>query len=161
LNGANLTDAILDQADLMGAALDHAVLFGTDLSSARNLTAAQLELAYGDASTLLPDNIAPPQSWFPAADYDDDDDYSGWSIEAPLEVNPYQILGLTLDASNEEIRTAYRNLAKKLHPDINPNDEKAQEQFKRVSAAYRILNDPAQRQRYDRGEIDGEGRVSA
>ena len=161
LNGADLTGAILDRADLMGAALDHAVLFGTDLSNTRNLTVAQLELAYGDASTRLPGNIAPPQSWFPAADYDDDDNYSGWSIKAPVEENLYEILGLTLGAGSEEIRTAYRNLVKKLHPDINPNDEEAQERFKRVSAAYRVLNNPAQRQRYDRGEIDGEGRVSA
>jgi hypothetical protein len=165
LSGADLTDAILDQTDLTGAALDHALLFGVDLSNTRNLTAAQLELAYGDASTRLPGNIAPPQSWFPAADYDDDldheDDYSGWSVEAPVEENLYEILGLTRRASNEEIRAAYRTLAKKLHPDINPTDKKAQDRFTRVSAAYRLLNDPAQRQRYDRGEIDGEGRVSA
>ncbi len=161
LSGADLTDAILDHADLMGASLDHAVLFGTDLSNTRNLTVIQLELAYGDASTRLPGNIAPPQSWFPVADYDDDDDYSGWIIGPPVEENLYEILGLTLGASNEGIRTAYRGLVKKLHPDINPNNEEAQERFKRVSIAYRILNDPVQRQRYDRGEIDGEGRVNA
>ncbi len=159
LIGADLTDAILDQADLMGAVLDHAVLFGTDLSNARNLTVAQLEQAYGDARTKVPASLTPPQSWYPAADYDEDE-YSGWGVDAPIEENLYEILGLTVGASSEEIRTAYRNLVKRLHPDINPDDEEAQERFKRVSIAYKILNDPAQRQRYDRGEIDGEGRVS-
>jgi curved DNA-binding protein CbpA len=160
LTGANLSDAILDQADLTGAELGHAILFGADLSNTRNLTTAQLEYAYGDASTKLPATVAPPQSWIPVLNDYDEDDYSGWDTEAPPEQNLYEILGLTLGAGNDEIRSAYRNLVKKLHPDLNPNDEEAQERFKRVSIAYKILSDPAQRQRYDRGEIDGDGRVS-
>lgn len=163
LAGADLTDAILDQADMAGANLDQAVLFGADLSNTRNLTSAQLEVAFGDASTRLPGNILPPESWQPSADYlDDEDEYSGWGMPAyePVQQNLYEVLGLTEKASAEEIRSSYRNLVKKLHPDLNPNDEEAQERFKRVTTAYRILNDPAQRQRYDRDEIDGEGRVN-
>jgi hypothetical protein len=164
LAGADLTDAVLDQADLTGAVLDHAVLFGTQLSNTRNLTAAQIEQAYGDASTRLPVNLLPPDSWFPTGDFYDDDDYAGWGTPAPYEEEPrknlYELLDLTQGATPEEIRTSYRNLVKKLHPDLNPNDQKAQESFKQVTTAYRILNDSAQRQRYDRGEIDGDGRAN-
>jgi curved DNA-binding protein CbpA len=163
LSGADLTDAMLDQADLTGAVLDQAVLFGAKLSGIRNLTAAQLENAYGDASTTLPDNILPPHSWFPNEDYGDEDDYAGWGMAAPYEQpeqDLYEALGLAQNASPEEIRSSYRTLVKKLHPDLNPNDQAAQERFKQVTTAYRILNDQAQRQRYDRGEIDGEGRVN-
>ena len=163
LAGADLTEAILDQADMTGAKLDQAVLFGADLSNTRNLTISQLEAAFGDASTRLPGNLMPPDSWLPSADYhDDDDDYSGWGMPAnePVQQSLYEVLDLTERAGTDEIRSSYRNLVKKLHPDLNPNDEEAQERFKRVTTAYRILNDPAQRQRYDRGEIDGEGRVN-
>lgn len=163
LSGADLTDAVLDQADLTGAVLDQAVLFGAKLSGTRNLTAAQLETAYGDASTTLPANVAPPESWFPADEYGEEDDYAGWGTAVPYEEpeqNLYEVLGLAQEATAEEIRSSYRNLVKKLHPDLNPNDDAAQERFKQVTTAYRILNDQAQRQRYDRGEIDGEGRVN-
>lgn len=165
LIGADLTDALLDQADLGGALLDQAVLFGADLSDTRNLTLDQLEEAFGDASTRVPGNLLAPESWFPRTreDDDDEDDYAGWGMaayEEPAELGLYEILGLTEKAESEEIRTAYRALVKKLHPDINPGDEEAQEQFKRVTTAYRILNDAEQRGRYDRGEIDGEGRVN-
>jgi curved DNA-binding protein CbpA len=162
LAGADLTDANLDQADLTGALLDQAVLFGADLSDTRNLTLAQVEQAFGDASTKLPSNLLPPDTWFPN-EHENDDDYAGWgmtSYEEPIELSLYEELGLTEKAGSEEIRASYRNLVKKLHPDINPNNQEAQERFKRVTTAYRILNDAEQRARYDRGEIDGEGRVN-
>src|SRR3954468_12424302 len=71
--------------------------------------------------------------------------------------NPYDVLGVKPNASAEEIQTAFRELAKKHHPDLNPGNQKAGEQFARISAAYDILGDPDKRARYDRGEIDASG----
>ena len=68
-----------------------------------------------------------------------------------------QVLGVKKDASQEEIQKAYRRLAKKLHPDLNPGNKQAEEQFKDVSAAYDLLGDPEKRARFDRGEIDASG----
>ena len=64
--------------------------------------------------------------------------------------DPYKTLGVKMDASQEEIQKAYRRRAKKLHPDLNPGDSHAEEQFKEVSAAYDLLSDPEKRTRYDR-----------
>jgi DnaJ-class molecular chaperone len=61
------------------------------------------------------------------------------------------------DASQEEIQKVYRQLAKKLHPDLNPGNKQAEEQFKEISAAYDVLGDPDKRARFDRGEIDATG----
>jgi len=71
--------------------------------------------------------------------------------------NPYDILGVKPDASDKEIKSAYRKLAKNLHPDLNPGDKKAEEKFKTISAAYNLLSDKEQRARFDRGEIDASG----
>ncbi len=71
--------------------------------------------------------------------------------------NPYDILGVKQDASDKEIKAAYRRLAKKLHPDLNPGDRDAEVRFKTASAAYNLLKDTEQRARYDRGEIDMSG----
>src|SRR5487761_2399726 len=70
---------------------------------------------------------------------------------------PYQILGVKPDASPDDIRKAYRKLAKELHPDLNPGKPEAEARFKSVSAAYDLLSDADKRARYDRGEIDESG----
>jgi DnaJ-class molecular chaperone len=69
----------------------------------------------------------------------------------------YSVLGVAKTASADDITKAYRKLAKKLHPDLNPGDAAAEEKFKQVSHAYSILKDPEQRGKYDRGEIDASG----
>ncbi|NOG73332.1 DnaJ C-terminal domain-containing protein [Roseicella sp. DB1501] len=71
--------------------------------------------------------------------------------------DPYQILGVPKTASAEEIRKAYRRLAKQWHPDTNPDKPEAEARFKAISAANALLSDPEQRARFDRGEIDASG----
>src|SRR5712691_2788638 len=70
---------------------------------------------------------------------------------------PYEVLGVKPGASPEEIRKAYRKLAKEFHPDLNPGKSAAEARFKAVTAANDILSDPDKRARYDRGEIDESG----
>ena len=70
---------------------------------------------------------------------------------------PYEVLGVKPDASPDEIRKAYRKLAKELHPDINPGKPEAEARFKQVTAAHDLLSDADKRARYDRGEIDEMG----
>jgi DnaJ-class molecular chaperone len=67
------------------------------------------------------------------------------------------LLGVKPDASADEIRKAYRKLAKQFHPDINPGKPEAEARFKEISAAYDLLSDSDKRARYDRGEIDETG----
>jgi len=71
--------------------------------------------------------------------------------------DPYAVLGLSRSATSDDIRRAYRKLAKELHPDVRPGDKASEERFKRVTSAFNLLNDPATRARYDRGEIDADG----
>src|SRR5947209_17414043 len=62
----------------------------------------------------------------------------------------YQILGVKRDAKPEEIKKAYRRLARKHHPDVNPGDKAAEERFKRITEAHEVLSDPKKRKVYDR-----------
>ena len=71
--------------------------------------------------------------------------------------DPYDLLGVARDASQQDIQKAYRRRAKKLHPDLNPGDKEAQRKFQDLSAAYDILGDETKRARFDRGEIDASG----
>jgi len=74
-----------------------------------------------------------------------------------VSADPYAVLGVAKDASPEDVRKAYRALAKKLHPDLNPGNKATEEKFKEVSAAYDLVGDPEKRARYDKGEIDASG----
>jgi DnaJ-class molecular chaperone len=71
--------------------------------------------------------------------------------------DPYEILGVQRSDDDAAIRSAYRKLAKRHHPDVNPGKPEAAERFKEISAAYDLLSDKEKRARFDRGEIDAEG----
>ncbi len=71
--------------------------------------------------------------------------------------DPYKTLGVAKNATQDEIKKAYRKLARELHPDVNPGDTKIEERFKKVSAAYHLLGDAERRKKYDAGEIDADG----
>ncbi len=71
--------------------------------------------------------------------------------------DPYAALGVPKSSSAEDIRKAYRKLAKELHPDVRPNDPASAERFKRATAAFNMLMDEQLRGRFDRGEIDADG----
>jgi DnaJ-class molecular chaperone len=72
--------------------------------------------------------------------------------------DPYEVLGVDRKASAADIKSAYRRLAKKLHPDANKNDPKAATRFAELNAAHEIVGDVDKRKAYDRGEIDAEGK---
>ncbi len=72
--------------------------------------------------------------------------------------DPYQELGVARTASADEVRRAFRKLAKQYHPDKNPGDKAAEERFKRISTAFDLIGDEDKRKKFDRGEIDAEGR---
>lgn len=71
--------------------------------------------------------------------------------------NPYETLGVARDASEDDIKKAYRKAAKETHPDLNPGKPEAEKRFKDISAAYDIVGDAEKRKRFDAGEIDETG----
>lgn len=138
---ANLSYAVLDQADLGGVSLRGAILEGAKLDLSRNLTQAQIEEAFGDARTALPADLRTPTAWSEPERFADADlplDYE----DAFQQATPYEVLGLAPNASTEEVRTAYRRLVKKYHPDLNPGDLIAERRFKTISEAHRLLTAP-------------------
>lgn len=78
-----------------------------------------------------------------------------------MATDPYELLGVKRDASQKDIQSAYRKLAKKLHPDLNPGDKTAEDKFKAISAAYAIVGDEDKRKKFDSGEIDASGAEQA
>src|SRR5258705_22296 len=72
--------------------------------------------------------------------------------------DPYEVLGVSKGASPEDIKKAYRKLAKKLHPDSNKKDPKAADKFAELNSAHEIVGDADKRKAFDRGEIDAEGK---
>ncbi len=78
-------------------------------------------------------------------------------MSVELARDPYSVLGVSKSADEKEIRTAYRMLAKKYHPDHNPDDKSAEDKFKAASAAFDIIGDKDKRRQFDRGEIDADG----
>jgi DnaJ-class molecular chaperone len=77
-----------------------------------------------------------------------------------VAANPYEVLGVKSDASQKEIQRAYRQLAKKSHPDLHPGDPDAEQKFKELTAAYELVGDTEKRKRFDAGEIDASGQES-
>ena len=71
--------------------------------------------------------------------------------------DPYELLGVAKDATQQDIQKAFRRLAKQYHPDLNPGDQDAQRKFQEISAAYDIIGDEKKRARFDSGEIDASG----
>ena len=75
--------------------------------------------------------------------------------------DPYKVLDVSKSASADDIKAAYRKLAKKLHPDLNPGDADVERRFKEVSQAYGVVGNPEKRKRFDHGEIDASGQETA
>lgn len=72
--------------------------------------------------------------------------------------DPYEVIGVSRSASAADLKKAYRRLVKETHPDLHPGDKKVEQRFKELSSAYDLLSDKKKRARFDRGEIDADGR---
>ena len=75
----------------------------------------------------------------------------------------YEILNISKDASQNEIKSSFRTLAKKYHPDLNPDDKEAEQKFKEINEAYEVLSDPDKRRKYDtfgHAGVNGQGGYS-
>src|SRR5919109_4469128 len=83
------------------------------------------------------------------------------STPMPMTKDYYDVLGVSRGASQKEIQSAFRKLARKLHPDVNPGDRQAEERFKEVSQAHDVLSDPEKRKLYDRFGSDWSSAAAA
>ena len=84
----------------------------------------------------------------------------GFSREFEYDARPLRSSGVSKGASEADIKSAYRRLAKKLHPDANKHDPKAATRFAELNAAYEIVGDGDKRKAFDRGEIDARGQAA-
>jgi DnaJ-domain-containing protein 1 len=140
LSGANLSHARLDHADLSDVELTAATLTGANLKDARNLTQAQIDNAYGDEKTLLPPDLAIPARWRK------DKSTRSRELAPQLAFEPvagkldaYALLGVSRQASLKDIRAAYVQLVKALHPDGRALNPRAAERLKAINKAYQEL----------------------
>src|SRR5882762_667499 len=78
------------------------------------------------------------------------------SSSSKVKRDYYTVLGVSRSATEKEIKTAYRKLARKHHPDVNPGDNTSEAQFKEIGEAYSVLSDPEKRKKYDRWGRDWE-----
>src|SRR3989442_2907423 len=78
----------------------------------------------------------------------------------PMTKDYYDVLGISRGASQKEVQSAFRKLARKLHPDVNPGDKHAEQRFKEVSQAHDVLSDPEKRKLYDRFGGDWQAAAS-
>ena len=86
------------------------------------------------------------------------DGFGFYGAGSDVAGDPYKELGVARGASQDDIRKAFRKLAKEFHPDKNPGDTAAEDRFKRITAAFDIVGDEEKRRKFDRGEIDADGR---
>ena len=70
--------------------------------------------------------------------------------------DPYEVLGILKNATDAEIKAAYRKLAKKYHPDLNPNNQEAEQKFKDVNTAYKMIENKEAREKYEKGAFNEE-----
>src|SRR5580704_4797109 len=77
------------------------------------------------------------------------------SSTSRMKRDPYEVLGIGRDASEQEVKKSFRALARELHPDVNAHDPEAEEKFKEAAEAYEILSDPERRSTYDRFGHEG------
>src|SRR5215470_5167612 len=140
LRGANLSNARLDHADLKDARLDHATLSGARLGNARNLTQTQIDKARGDERSVLPLGLSLPAAWRKARRRSTQVARRRPTARILVgKANPYTVLGVSPQASIQEVRAAYLKLVKELHPDAGELDPNANEQLKTINKAYQDL----------------------
>lgn len=150
LTAADLEGAVLDHANFQGANLSVAILNNTDLSKVSNLTQSQIDKAKGNRETLIPKHLTTPESWLVETTQKSERDESKPKqfVKGHTD-NFYALLNVSPLATEQEIRSAYRKLAKVYHPDLNPDNPAIAEQFKLLTTVFEILSDPEKRAQYD------------